>query len=261
MFYIFLLFTLPVLLSQNSCDNCLTGLNSGQNIDCTVPCEHHTTHLTDCLQYTRCLYDYNLHKVRNICICEKPECEYEYLCPHVEKLQDKNKNIQGYTTYEVSIELKNLNSNVYAIYGNEDNNMIVPAAYQLPNHQGSNLGGINPLLAHYVPDTTYDSWLTIQLTDGNPIGIVDAIGIDFNSWDENNPLIIDKGAIFLDDPMEQLSNNKKYIIGHLTLRNNEDHQMIINVNGRINFNDINSDSYSEQNIIINFSEVYGISEH
>ena len=187
--------------------------------------------------------------------------EYDYLCPHIDKITYKNNNIVGYTTYEVSFELKNLNSNIYAIYGDQENNMIIPEAYQLPDYQGSNIGGINPLLTQYVPDTQYDSWLTIQLTDGNPIGQVDAIGIDFSSWDENNPLIINNGAIFLDDPMEQLSNNKKYIIGHLTLRNNEDHQMIINVNGRINFNDVNSDSYTEQNIIINFKEVYEISEH
>lgn len=257
MFKFFLsLFTLPILLSQNTCDNCLLDLQRGINIDCTVPCEHQRTHLTDCLEYTRCLYEYNLHKVHNICICEKPECEYEYLCPHIEKITYENNNINGYTTYEVSLELKNINSNIYAIYGDDDNNMIIPEAFQLPSHQGANIGGINPLLIQYIPDTQYDSWLTIQLTDGNPLGQVDAIGIDFNSWNENNPLIITDGAIFLDDPLEQLSNNKKYVIGHLTLRNNEAHQMIINVNGRINVNDRESDSYSQKNIIINFPIVY-----
>ena len=260
--YVLSLITIPVLLSQNPCENCLLDLESGINIDCSVPCEHQTTHLTDCLEYTRCLYDYNLHKIHNICICEKPECEYEYLCPHIDKITYKNNNnIVGYTTYEVSLELKNLNSNIYAIYGEEGYNMIVPPAYQLPDYQGSNVGGINPLLTQYVPDTQYDSWLTIQLTDGNPLGQVDSIGIDFSSWNENSPLIITDGAIFLDDPFQQLSNNKKYVIGHLTLRNNQEHQMIINVNGRINVNNINSESYSQKNIIINFPEIYESSNH
>ena len=117
-------------------------MRRGENIDCSVPCEHQTTHLTDCLEYTRCLYDYNIRKVHNICLCEKADCDYEYACPHIEKLDFKNNNIEGYTTYEVSLELKDLNSNIYAIYGDDDNNMIIPEAYQLPGHQGANIGGI-----------------------------------------------------------------------------------------------------------------------
>ena len=40
-----------------------------------------------------------------------------------------------------SNELKNLNSNIYAIYGTPENPMIIPEAYQLRDHQGSNIGG------------------------------------------------------------------------------------------------------------------------
>ena len=49
---------------------------------------------------------------------------------------------------------------------------------------------------------------------------------------------------------------KKYIIGHLTLQNNIQHQMIINVNGRTNVNEINSPPFSEINIVIDFPTVY-----
>ena len=255
LFKLFLSLILPYIYSQNTCDNCISGMRRGENIDCSVPCDHQTTHLTDCLDYTRCLYDYNIRKVHNICLCEKTDCDYEYACPHIEKLDFKNNNIEGYTTYEVSLELKNLNSNIYAIYGDDNNNMIIPEAYQLPGHQGANIGGINPLLINYLPDSRYDSWLTIGLTDGDPIGQVDAIGIDFSSWNDNNPLIIDDGAIFLDDPLQQISQ-KKYIIAHLTLKNNIEHQMIINVNGRTNVNDINSPPFTETGIEINFPIVY-----
>ena len=58
-----------------------------------------------------------------------------------------------------------------------------------------------------------------------------------------------------------MTSNRIHDTAHLTLRNNQQHQMIINVNGRINVNDINSESYSQKNIIINFPEVYEISEH
>ncbi len=256
--YLLSLINIKLLLSQSNCDICIQSQTIGNNIDCSTICQGQTTHLTDCLQYTRCLYDYDLHKVHNICICQKVECEYEYVCPHSEIIHYGDDNIQGFTVYELSLELKNSNSNIYAIYGNEDYPMIIPAAYQLTNHQGSNIGGINPILSHYIPDTKYDSWLTIELTDGNPIGQVDAIGIDFNSWDVNNQLVVTDGAIFLDDPLQQLSNTKKYIIGHLTLSDREDHQMIINVNGKVDLNshetvyNHDTSNFRETHIIFNF---------
>ena len=240
------------IFSQNICDNCIDSQNRGENIDCTIICQGQVTHLTDCLQYTRCLYDYDLHKVRNICVCQKVECEYEYVCPHSEILHYGDDNIQGYTVYEVSLELKNLHSNIYAIYGNSENNMIIPEAYQLKDHQGANIGGINPLLRQFVPESKYDSWLTIGLTDGNSIGQVDVIGVDFNSWTDTNNLVVNNGAIFLDDPLEQISETKKYIIGHLTLNDRQDNQLIINANGKMDVRDIDSDSYSETNIVFNF---------
>ena len=75
---------IKLLFSQTECDNCIQSQTVGENIDCTDICQGQTTHLTDCLQYTRCLYDYDLHKVNDICICQKPSCDYEYVCPNKE---------------------------------------------------------------------------------------------------------------------------------------------------------------------------------
>ena len=50
----------------------------------------------------------------------------------------------------------------------------------------------------------------------------------------------------------QLSETKKYIIGHLTLNDRQDHQLIINANGKTDVRDSDSDSYSETNIVFNF---------
>ena len=236
----------------NLCDNCINRKTIGENVDCVNICQGQTTHLTDCLQYTRCLYDYDLYKVDNICLCQKVECEYENVCPYSEMIHYGNNNIQGYSVYEVSLELKNINSNIYAIYGTPSNPMIIPAAYQFPNNQGTNVGGINPIIKQYIPNTEYDSWLTIEITDGDLNEQIDAIGIDFSSWNETNNLVVTDGAIFLDDPLQKISNTKKYIIGHLTLRDSEEHQMVINVNGKINTNDPNSGNFRETNIIFNF---------
>ena len=249
--YIISLISIPFVYSQNACDNCINNLRLNNNIDCTNICNDQTTHLIDCTDYTRCLYDYNLHKIGEICVCQKPTCNYEHVCPYNRIIEYKNNNLRGYTTYEVSLEVKDLNSNIFAIYGTSTNIMSIPPSYQMHEYQGANIGGINPLLINYIPDSRYDSWLTIGLTDGDPVGQVDAIGIDFSSWDDNNPLIVTDGAIFLDDPLQQISQ-KKYIIAHLTLKNNVEHHMIINVNGRINSNDVDSDIYTEIGIEINF---------
>jgi len=250
LFYFLSLITIPFIYSQNTCDNCINSIKIGQIINCDDICDNQVTHLDDCLDYTRCLYDYDLHKENDECRCQKTECGYDHVCPNIEELHFTN-NIDGYTIYEISLELKNPNSNLYAIYGEPLNLMILPPAYQLENHRGADIGGINPLLIQYVPETQYDSWLTIQLTDGNVIGQVDAIGIDFSSWGPNSGLVIDNGAIFLDDPLLQLSDSNKYVIGHLNLKDSEDHQMIINVNGKIDVNNPLS-HYRENNIIFNF---------
>ena len=108
------------------------------------------------------------------------------------------------------------------LYGDDFRPYDVPEAYQTSNNVGANIGGINPLLLTYYPNSEFDSWLTIGVTDGNSLGTVNTIGIDFSQWDENNGLNIEDGAIFLNDPFTQTSH-KKYIIAHLTLRNNQQH--------------------------------------
>ena len=251
--YIILL-TYPIFSESSSeCDQCINSIKLGENVDCKNICYHQETHLTDCVDYTRCLYDYNLHKINNLCVCQKTNCIYDYVCPNVNIIDDTN--FEDYTIFEVSLEIINPSYNIYAIYGEPDNPMIIPKAYQTRNHLGVNIGGINPLLINYYPNAQYDSWLTIAITDGNTLEQVDSIGIDYSLWNNTQQLIITDGAIFLDNPLEQLSS-KKYIIAHLTLHNNEVHNMIINVNGRMNYHDINSPSFSEKNINIQFPLIY-----
>ena len=176
----------------------------------------------------------------------------------VERIDFENK-LDGYTTFEFSLEVKNINSNIYAIYGIDRYHMIIPAAYQTINSLGANIGGINPLLINYYPGSEFDSWLTIGVTDGNSLGRVNTIGIDFSNWTINNRLNINDGAIFLNDPFSQISH-KKYIIGHLTLKNNVNHIMKLNVDGHVNVNmePENDNTFRENNIIFDIPFVYDI---
>jgi hypothetical protein len=252
--YLLYLDSILKIISQNACGDCIKNLKMGLTDNCDSDCSNEVTHTSDCLDYTRCLYDYNLHKIENICVCQKTSCIYEYVCPNVEVLQFDNK-LDGYTTFEISLEVKNINSNIYAIYGDNEDHMIIPEAYQTSNNIGSNIGGINQLLLNYFPNSEFDSWLTIGVTDGNSLGTVNTIGIDFSNWTLDNGLNINDGAIFLNDPFTQISH-KKYIIAHLTLRNNKQHIMKVNVNGHIDINNVNTESFREKNIIFDIPYIY-----
>ena len=248
-------------LCENECNSCIDKQQMGLNIECIDECKHELDNLNnDCLDYTRCLRGYEIKKENDICTCYKPICIYEYVCPVIEELNIKNNNMNDYSVYKISLNLQKENSNLYAIYGQKNHVMTIPAAYQLSNHQGVDIGGINPLLQKYIKNTQYDSWLTIQVTDGEIIGKVDAIGIDFSSWDKNHGITVTDGAIFLDDPTLKLSETNKYVIGQLTLKDSEDHQLIINVQGRKNINNQYSDSYRETNVVFNFEKKNNITD-
>ena len=150
---------------------------------------------------------------------------------------------------------KYLNGNIYAIYGDRNNPMTIPPAYQIEQHIGVDIGGTNPIINNNIPEGKYDSWLTIGIHNSNIVGKLSSIGIDFDDWGEYHGIIVDDGAVFLIDPTIKLSKTNKYIIGHLTLKNTEYHTLNINVQGltdvRLKFN---RNNYVENNIVYNFKK-------
>ena len=58
-----------------------------------------------------------------------------------------------------------------------------PPSYQVNAPFGTNIGGVNSAFFETSPESQYDSWLTIGLTDGNN-GEISSAGIDWNSWTE-----------------------------------------------------------------------------
>lgn len=256
----------------NNCDLCLRRKENGENINCINDCENDTNHLiNDCID-THCediidIYGnfigpnicesgYILQKNKCQCTCvpQNINCNRNYLCPKITYLSIPNDNINGYSVYELSVILKSNAYNMYAIYGNNEKNMIIPTAYQVHQHIGSNIGGINPVILNYIHDSIFDSWFTISVTDGNDMGYINSIGIDWINWSQTQGLIINNGAIFINDPELKLSNTNEYIIGHLTLNDNEAHSLHVNINGKIN--DINispseMDNFQEYDIIFN----------
>ena len=187
----------------------------------------------------------------NICECkentiiEQLPCNNKYVCPKVTELYtDKD----GYITYQLSLIINNnLNiKNIYAIYGDVHSDMYIPSAYQVNSILGKNIGGVNNYIINMNSETKYDSWLTIDITDGDPNNLLSTVGIDFQNWDENNGLTINNGAIFLLNPND-ITIVSESIIGQLTIKDNNFEEMIINVQGK--FID-NIDSWTQEKIIL-----------
>ena len=224
-----------VELYANECNNCIYRQMNGENIDCTNLCSDSI--LQDCLDYTICREDSNLIKEFDVCYCEVSELSCnEYLCPNIKEFET---DLIGYSRYEFSLILKNNAQNIYAIYGDSYNVMIVPEAYQVNQNVNTNVnvGGMNNIILKVYPESIDDSWFTIQITDGSMNNQVSSIGINFNDWTATSGMIINDGAIFLNDPLIKLINTNKFVIAHLTLKNNKNHKLIINVDGKLNLSD------------------------
>ena len=108
--------------------------------------------------------------------------------------------IAGMTTYSLGIDLPASAANVYTIFGDTDDSMTIPGAYQEAAPFGANTGGVNPAFLTAAPTAAYDSWLTVGLTSGDAAGALGSIGIDWDSWTASSGLSVDNGAVFWMSP-------------------------------------------------------------
>jgi hypothetical protein len=114
---------------------------------------------------------------------------------------------------------------------------------------GSNIGGVNPFIINTFPDTKYDSWLTIGLSNGDISNDLSSVGIDFTSWGEGKSLDVTDGALFLMDPTEKIVNGDEYLLAQITVRVNSNPTVILNVQGKTTLTDLSTErSWKETNI-------------
>ena len=178
------------------------------------------------------------NEVRNPeCPIPYEDCDNDYVCPKVLEITHCSEGgINDYTTYQLSLIVKdNQISNLYAIFGSSESGgeMIIPPSYQVNSVFGSNLGGVSDQFIALDPDSEFDSWLTIGITDGDPNNKLATIGIDFSTWDSETSLTVGDGAVFLMDPEEVYIQNNEVIIGQLTIPSEITAEVIINVQGKI----------------------------
>ena len=123
--------------------------------------------------------------------------------------------IDGHTTYRLSLRLSDAGpsadkvpENLYTIYGDATHPMIFPEAYQVQHPFGADIGGVNPLLFPAKPESEFDSWLTVGVTEGNGLIVIATEGIPFDSWSATSPLRVNDGAVFWMDPAAGPSRTK-----------------------------------------------------
>jgi hypothetical protein len=188
------------------------------------------------------------------CILTQPSCDdYTYVCPKMTEVTNCNMGgIEGYTTFRLSVIIKdNMNiKNIYAIYGDREGNMYLPPAYQSDTKTNHNIGGVEPFIKNLNPDTNYDSWLTIGLTDGDTDNKLSAVGIDFNEWTDTNGINIDNGGVFVMNPVINIVEGNEYILGQISVRTGTEYIVVLNIQGKTIDNSI-YESWSEQNIRFN----------
>ncbi len=193
----------------------------------------------------------------NECDIPYQECNNLYACPKITEItQCSHGGLDGYTTYRLSIVLKpNMNiKNIYALYGSEDSqknvHMIIPASKQVENSFGSNLGGVSDSIININPDSVFDSWITIGITNGNINNDINSIGIEFSEWDESHDLNIDNGAVFLMDPNLLMDTTREIILGQFTIPTGESRSGKINIQGKFltNYHIVADNSWKEENI-------------
>lgn len=173
------------------------------------------------------------------------DCDNEFVCPKITEVTNCGENgLDGYSTYHLSLIVKNSNvKNIYAIYGDDENSpkpMIIPPAYQSIINFNSNIGGVLPAIINIDPDSQYDSWLTIGITDGNSDNAVMTVGIDFSSWTETSGIHTTNGAVFTLDPEINIVDGDEYIVAQITIPNDRSADLTLNAQGRTNCEEHNN---------------------
>merc|ERR1740117_2030853 len=95
-------------------------------------------------------------------------------------------------------------ANMYAVFGNDDTDMVMPPAWQAPQPFGVNIGGVNPAMWSLgTPASTnsqYDSWLSCGIANGDLSNSITSVGLEFSSWTETTGIGSNNAAVLWTNP-------------------------------------------------------------
>ena len=106
--------------------------------------------------------------------------------------------VAGKTTYRLTYDADPATqTNVYAMAGNADTPLSMPAAFQVASPLGADFGGVDPGMFPVLGDAEFDSWLTVGATENSAGGAIAASpGFSLSAWTETNALVDANCAVF-----------------------------------------------------------------
>ena len=141
--------------------------------------------------------------------------------------------VAGHTTWRISAATGGEMQNMYAIFADSNHTVVLPPAFQVPAPFGADVGGTNPQLWSFKPETQYDSWLTVSADDGvaHASGALTTMGIDLSAWSASAGLSISSGSIFwlvADKAPEEFP----VLLGQLTVPSGQAFRGLLNARGK-----------------------------
>ena len=134
-------------------------------------------------------------------------------------------SVDDYTTIRLSATLPSTAANVYAMVGCSPSAaystctaMSFPAAYQVAAPFGADTSGVNPAFFANMPNSEFDSWLTVGMTDGSSTtAIASTPDFPWDSWTESQALSVSEGGVFWMDPNDGPVQGEDVTFAQLTL--------------------------------------------
>lgn len=149
----------------------------------------------------------------------------------------KRNSIEGKNTYRLYLTPSDDIYNIYAIYNTYEggNSFKIQKSYQVDIPFGENIKVPSDVFFDFLPETEYDSYITIPYDDADQNQAnLSIIGLDFDQWTEDSDLVTDDGMIFAMDPsVANKKINNKLFVGQLTIDENESVDTQFNIQGKM----------------------------
>ena len=120
----------------------------------------------------------------------------------------------GWTTYQLSVDLPAGAANIYAFAGTPSHAvgvsapLVLPAAYQAAAPFGVHAGGIDPAFFALAPESEYDSWITVGVTDASSeVSLSPGLSDAMEAWTADAGFESDNAAAFFMTPSDGPSGN------------------------------------------------------
>jgi len=114
-------------------------------------------------------------------------------------------------SFDVFLTVPN-NCSTYAVFGDPNDELYVPPAYQYGLPFGTSVGSPDPVFFAQAPLLVLDSFLTIGDEDARTIT---SVGLSWDDWTATTPLRTSNGAVFMIDP--QMGPRGKIRVARLTV--------------------------------------------